>query len=171
MDYRRNTRALSIKKNSRCKYPWHISIISFENLPNNLCFWYCLAHHKYPKQRLDRLSSIVKKLFEEYYKRNFKNYQGVDEEELDSIENYFSIKVNIYRTTEMKVIMVRHSNKQFNDILNLNLYTDKQINHFSYIKNINKLSKTFQCPECNTFLSEAKKMSRHSLICNKVLQR
>jgi hypothetical protein len=34
-------------------------------------------------------------------------------------------------------------------------------------KNINKLSQVFQCPECNPFLSEAKKMSRHSLICNK----
>ena len=143
------------------------SIISFEKVPNNLCFWYCLAHLKHPKQRLDRLSTIVKKLFEDYYKRSFNNYQGVDEEELDSIENHFLIKVNIYKTTEKNAVMVRHSNKQFDDILYLNLYTENQINHFSYIKNINKLSKIFQCPECNTFLSEAKKMNRHSLTCNK----
>jgi hypothetical protein len=143
------------------------SIISFENVPNNLCFWYCLAHHKQPRQRLDRLSSIAKELFEQYYKKSFNKYQGVDEAELESIENYFSIKINIYSTTEKKAILLRHSNKQINDILNLNLYTDKQINHFSYIKNINRLSKTFQCPECNTFLSEAKKMNRHSLTCNK----
>jgi hypothetical protein len=113
------------------------------------------------------LSSIVKEIFEEHYKESFNNYQGVDEEELESIETYFSVKINIYSTTEKKAILIRHSNKQFNDILNLNLYTDKQIIHFSYIKNIHKLSKTFQCPECNTFLSEAKKMNRHSLICNK----
>lgn len=143
------------------------SIISFENVPNNLCFWHCLAHHKHPKQRLDRLSSIVKELFEEYYKKSFNNYQGVDEEEFESIETYFSVKINIYCTTEKKATLLRHSNKQINDILNLNLYNDKQINHFSYIKNINILSKTFQCPEFNTFLSEAKKMNRHSLKCNK----
>ena len=143
------------------------SIISFENVPNNLCFWYCLAHHKYPLQRLDRLSSTVKKLFDEYYKKSFKNYQGVDEDELDSIENHFSVKINIYRTTEKKAIMVKHSPSQYNNILNLNLYTEKQINHFSYIKNINKLSKTFQCPDCNIFLREAKKMPKHMLTCSK----
>jgi hypothetical protein len=105
------------------------SIISFENVPNNLCFWYCLAHHKHPKQRLDRLSTIVKELFEEYYKRILENYQGINEEELDSIENHFSIKVNIYKTTEKNAVMLRHSNKQFDDILYLNLYTVKKINH------------------------------------------
>ena len=29
----------SLIKNSK-------SVISFEDVPNNLCFWYCLAHHK-----------------------------------------------------------------------------------------------------------------------------
>ncbi|EGF80718.1 hypothetical protein BATDEDRAFT_24563 [Batrachochytrium dendrobatidis JAM81] len=99
------------------------------------------------QNRLDRFSSIAKELFEEYYKKSFNNYQGVDEAELESIENYFSIKINIYSTTEKKAILLRHSNKQLSDILNLNLYTDKQINHFFYIKTINILSKTFQCPE------------------------
>ena len=56
-----------------------------------------------------------------------------------------------------------------NNIMKLNLYSDtkQKLNHFSYIKNINTLSKVFQCADCHTFLSEAKKMTRHLLTCKK----
>jgi hypothetical protein len=46
------------------------SIIGFENVPDNLCFWYCLAHHKNKNHRLDRLASKVKELFHCYYKNS-----------------------------------------------------------------------------------------------------
>jgi hypothetical protein len=156
----------SFIKNSR-------SIISFEDVPNNLCFWYCLAHHKYRLKRLDRLDGTVKELFKEYYKNTPKNYQGVDEDELEAIENHFSIKINVYVATEHKVQMARHFQSNFNDIMNLNLYSDteQKLHHFSYIKNINTLSRVFQCVDCGAILSEAKKLTRHMLTCKKGEQR
>jgi hypothetical protein len=71
--------------------------------------------------------------------------------------------------TEKKVLMVRHSSSPSNNIMNLNLYSDtkEKLNHFAYIKHVNTLSKVFQCADCGTFVSEAKKMARHMLTCNK----
>jgi hypothetical protein len=61
--------------------------------------------------------------------------------------------------------LLRHSSSPSNNIMNLNLYSDtkEKLNHFSYIKNINTV---FQCAD-GTFVSEAKKMARHMLTCNK----
>jgi ribosomal protein L30E len=115
------------------------------------------------------LAGTVKKLFEEYYKTSTKNYQGVDLNELEAVESHFSVKINVYIFTEKKVKMVRHSQSKLNDIMNRNLYNDtkQKLNHFSYIKNINTLSKVFQCVDCGAFMSEAKKMTRHMLTCSK----
>ena len=53
--------------------------------------------------------------------------------------------------------------------MNLNLYTEPNIgrHHFSFIKHVKNIIKVFKCAECNAFLSEYKKMKRHSLPCNK----
>ncbi len=136
------------------------SIIAFEDVPNNFCFWYCLAHHKNPSKRLDRLAGTAKKLFEQYNKTSTKNYQGVDFDELEAIESHFSVKINVYVATEKKVQMIRHSQSKLNDIMNLNLYSDteQKLNHFSYIKNINTLSKVFQCADCGAFLVKQRRL-------------
>jgi hypothetical protein len=66
------------------------SIVSFESVPNNMCLWYCLAHHRHPELRLDRLATKAKDLYKDYYKITVnKNYPGMDIQELDKIENYF----------------------------------------------------------------------------------
>jgi G:T-mismatch repair DNA endonuclease (very short patch repair protein) len=53
--------------------------------------------------------------------------------------------------------------------MNLNLYTEPSTgrHHFSFIKHVKNIIKVFKCAECNAFLSEYKKMKRHSLTCNK----
>jgi hypothetical protein len=38
--------------------------------------------------------------------------------------------------------------------------------HFSFIKNIANITKVFQCTNCNSFLSEYKKLKSHALVCN-----
>ncbi|OAJ41901.1 hypothetical protein BDEG_25431 [Batrachochytrium dendrobatidis JEL423] len=56
-----------------------------------MCFWFCLARHKYQDVRLDRLSTKSKELYRDYYKvKPDKSYPGVDIQELDSIEDHFS---------------------------------------------------------------------------------
>ncbi|EGF80776.1 hypothetical protein BATDEDRAFT_24655 [Batrachochytrium dendrobatidis JAM81] len=67
------------------------SIVSFESVASNMCFWFCLARHKYQDVRLDRLSTKSKELYRDYYKvKPDKSYPGVDIQELDSIEDHFS---------------------------------------------------------------------------------
>jgi hypothetical protein len=133
------------------------SIVSLQNALHNLCFWYCLARHRYPEIRLDRLSTKAKDLYKDYYKiKGKKNYSGVDIQELDEIEDYFIVNVNIYRFNGKKAIMERHSKKTYKSTLSLNIYTDldQNLHHFSYIINLDQLT---QCPECHSFFSESKR--------------
>ena len=107
-------------------------------------FWYCLAHHKNPTSRLDRLSKHVKILFQEYYKIKLsKEYTGVDVEELSDVEHHFFVNINVYRYNGNKAELERHSDKEYKDSLYLNIFTDtnKNVHHFSYISNINNLTK------------------------------
>ncbi|OAJ39749.1 hypothetical protein BDEG_23575 [Batrachochytrium dendrobatidis JEL423] len=88
------------------------SIVSFESVASNMCFWFCLARHKYQDVRLDRLSTKSKELYKNYYKvKPDKSYPGVDIQELDSIEDHFSVNINIYRFNGKKAVMERHSRK------------------------------------------------------------
>ena len=77
-----------------------------------MCFWFCLARHKYQDVRVDRLSTKSKELYKDYYKvKPDKSYPGVDIQELDSIEDHFSVNINIYRFNGKKAVMERHSRK------------------------------------------------------------
>jgi hypothetical protein len=134
------------------------------------CFWYCLARHRYPEIRLDRLSTKAKDLFKDYYKiKGNRNYSGVDIHELGEIEDYYSVNVNIYRFNGKKAVMERHSKKTYKSTVSLNIYTelDQNLHHFSFIIKLDQLTKVFQCPECHSFFSEFKKIKRHLVICKK----
>jgi hypothetical protein len=146
------------------------SIGSFEKVPNNTCFWFCLARHKYPELRLDRLSTKAKDLYRDYYKvKADKIYSGVDIQELNQIEEHFRVNINVYRFNGKKALMERHSKKNYESTISLNIYTDldQNLHHFSYIINLDQLTKVFQCPECHPFFSEFKKIKRHLAICTK----
>ncbi|OAJ40907.1 hypothetical protein BDEG_24590 [Batrachochytrium dendrobatidis JEL423] len=100
-------------------------IFSLENIPNNMCLWYCLARHKFSDLQLDRLATKAKELFKSYY--TFKpdqSYCGVEMQELDTIENHFDVNINVYRFNGTKAVMERHSKKTFESTLSLNIYTD-----------------------------------------------
>ncbi|EGF80262.1 hypothetical protein BATDEDRAFT_25157 [Batrachochytrium dendrobatidis JAM81] len=96
-------------------------IFSLENIPNNMCLWYCLARHKFSDLQLDRLATKAKELFKSYY--TFKpdqSYCGVEMQELDTIENHFDVNINVYRFNGTKAVMERHSKKTFESTLTYN---------------------------------------------------
>jgi stress-induced morphogen len=94
------------------------SIVSFQNVPYNLCFWYCLAHQRYTELRLDRLSTKAKNLYKDFYKSKAgKMYSGVEIQELDQIETHFSVNINVYRFNGKKAVMERHSKKTYKSTL------------------------------------------------------
>ena len=49
------------------------SIISFEHVLNNMCFWYCLAHFNNPTVRLDRLAKCSKPCLRTIIRSNLRN--------------------------------------------------------------------------------------------------
>ena len=94
------------------------SIVSFESVANNMCFWFCLARHKYRGLRLDRLSTKSKELYKDYYKaKPDKGYPGVDMHELDGIEDHYNVNINISRLNGKKAVMERHSRKNCDSTL------------------------------------------------------
>jgi hypothetical protein len=144
------------------------SIISFESVQNNLCFWFCLARHLNPNSRLDRLTSIAKTLFKDYYKFEVGNeYKGVEIEELIEIEKHFQLDINIYSYSKEQVTLERNSGGVFGNIMNLNLYSSNHINHFSLIIQIHNITNVVRCGDCGKFLSEFKKLKAHYFTCNK----
>ena len=52
---------------------------------DNLCFWRCLAKYFNPKVPHRKLIKISKKLFNEFYNKPHKNYEGVNVTEFDDI--------------------------------------------------------------------------------------
>jgi len=142
------------------------SIIGLESVKNNMCFWNCLAYHQNRNAKLDRLVRAAKQLFEQYYGHKLpKDYKGVDILEIPQIEDTFKVNINVYVMSEISVDIERHSSKSFMSTMNLNLHSDKDTeqHHFSYIKNIQNITKVFKCADCNTYLSEYKKLKPHSL--------
>ena len=89
--------------------------------------------------------------------------------DLESLEHHFKINVNVYEYREQRGIMIRQSANEHKTILNLNLYEDSitEEKHFSFIKNIETYCQVFQCPDCNAFLTEFKKLKQHANICQR----
>ncbi len=77
--------------------------------------------------------------------------------------------MNVYGYREQRGIMIRQSPNEYKKIVNLNLYEDAvtEEKHFSFIKNIETYCQVFQCPDCNAFLTEFKKLKQHAKICQR----
>jgi hypothetical protein len=78
------------------------SIVCFEGVSYNLCFWYCLTLHYEPTSRLDRMATMSKKMFKKFYgeKSKVTNYQGIKMNEIEQVESFFKISINIYNITK-----------------------------------------------------------------------
>lgn len=63
------------------------SLISFDNLQNNLCFWYCIAYHFV--KRYDRCKTIMERLYYEFVKNELiSDYSGIKLSDIDKYEEF-----------------------------------------------------------------------------------
>ena len=129
---------------------------------DNLCFWRCLAIKK-ENVTPDRCSRIAKQLFTNYYgHKNYEKYPGLNiNKELEKVEKYFDVNVNIYSQDKKDVVKLyrRSLNKQLTTMY-VNLYK----NHFSYIKDIDKYGQTYAC-HCGKIFKSPKLLNRHMTTC------
>ena len=132
-----------------------------------MCFWRCLAKHYNQETRAINLVKIAKDLFYKYYdtkekKRNHRLYLGLELHEIEDIEIFFNINVNIYKlnVNENEILAERqhiHNDRNKDDKMTLGLYE----NHFVYIKNVNHLCKVFRCEQCKKTFVNHDNLIRH----------
>ena len=99
---------------SDIKLPEHLknskSIIAFEGVPNNMCFWYCLAYHMNPNMRNDRLTRQAGALFYQFYQtKPVLQYQGVNILDIPKFEIAFQVNINVYSINDTVIDLERHS--------------------------------------------------------------
>ena len=157
---------------------------------DNLCFFRCLALHQgYHQNSLERKT---KDLFQQYSTTgDIKKFHGVKLSDLHTLEEMYEINIVVYEMVEMEgeeedddgkkdenhenagtvtdnsqpavvVRLVQHSLAKYKETMYLNKYG----NHFSYITDISKYSKSFLCKKCNKLWKSGKQLNRHQIKCN-----
>ena len=141
---------------------------------DKMCFWRCLAKHYNKDVRPINLVKIAKDLFYKYYdsdyikekkntKCNHTSYLGIELYELEDIEIFFNINVNVYKIHVNKdeilaeKVHLHYDSSNKSDSITLGLYE----NHFIYIKDINKLCKVFRCEQCKKVFTRHDSLTKH----------
>ncbi|XP_072172025.1 uncharacterized protein [Diadema setosum] len=139
----------------------------------NLCFFRCLAAHLHKKKR--RTERLTLKYYRRYTSESPKSFKGVKLSELDEMEQLFHVNIVVFELAktneddprtgneEEKVVarVIRRSVKRYDDTMYLNLYND----HFSYITDIQKYSKRFECRKCGKLWKRSGRLVRHEASC------
>ncbi|KAK3741920.1 hypothetical protein QZH41_001681 [Actinostola sp. cb2023] len=147
-----------------------------------LCFFRCLAvfngcHRKNLKAATD---TYFLRYSAQYPDSRFK---GVKLEELTDLEKLFNINIVVYslephhstqeddddddenseQPIEGDVVahIVRRSHRHYPETMYLNLYKD----HFSFIKNVSRYSKSYQCSRCSKYWKDVGRLHRHEVKC------
>ena len=140
---------------------------------DNLCFFRCLALNN------DCYTKNLKRDTQYYYQRyrdaglSKKKFHGVQISELDELEKLFEVNIQVYslaptqthgededneeNTPEIAATLFRCSHRHFSSTLYLNLYE----NHFSYIKDLARYSKSFCCSRCGKYWKKSSRLNRH----------
>ncbi len=151
---------------------------------DNLCFFRCLAvHNGCHTKNLERDTSHYFERFMQT-RQSDEAFRGVTLEELPDLEKRFEVNIFVYtlekaqpdgevsdqdnsthqdRTNvEITARLLQRSHCKYNNTMYLNLYK----NHFSYIKNINRYSKSFSCNRCQKMWKHVGKLHRHERTCD-----
>ncbi|KAJ8020607.1 hypothetical protein HOLleu_40243 [Holothuria leucospilota] len=160
---------------------------------DNLCLFRCLALHK--GASVKTLEKKSRKLYEQMYTVKTKAFKGVPLSKLHDVETFFQLNIVVYELiqsredperengNEMNSLvseeknyhhpnvssglaarLIRRSLNRYEDTMYLNVYGD----HFSYIRDVNLYTKSYQCQKCQKLGSDRWQMQRHEATCNGV---
>jgi hypothetical protein len=114
-----------------------------------------------------KLETVTKELCKQYCDElklpyNATNFPGVELVDLNQVSDVFKVGINVYKqesdgTTEMIYKTVQRDN-----IMHLHLFS----NHFSYITDLDKFSKSFRCEGCNKLWKKFGNYKRHTKTCD-----
>ena len=131
---------------------------------DNLCFFRCLAlHNGCHTKNLKRDTSHYFERFMQT-RQSDEAFRGVTLEELPDLEKLFEVNIFVYTLEKAQPDgeVSDQDNFAHQDHTNLNLYK----NHFSYIKNINRYSRSFSCSGCQKMWKHAGMLHWHERTCD-----
>ena len=147
---------------------------------DNLCFFRCLALHNGCHTR--NLERDTKHYYQQYREAGLakKKFRGVKLSELDELEKLYEVNVQVYNLAptqthseeqeetrpDVAAILLRRSHRLYESTLYLNLYE----RHFSYIKDLARYSKSFQCSRCGKYWKRASNLRQHEKTCDGKVQ-
>ena len=140
---------------------------------DHLCYFRCLARHK--GFEVKNLEKKTKTLYVEYLKtlseEERAEFKGVTLDNLPRLDQLFGIQTFVYAleqrgrghpiATLVHRPMKNLTKKESEEALKLNLFKG----HFSYIKNMRKYSKAYECQRCGKAFPKDYKLSRHERGC------
>ena len=145
---------------------------------DHLCFFRCLALHNGCHTK--HLERDTKYYYQQYRDAGLgkKKFHGVKLSELDDLEKLYEVNIQVYSLAptqthsededhaknipEIAATRIRRSHRLFSSTLYLNLYE----NHFSYIKDLTRYSKSFGCSSCGKYGKDMWKCQRHEKTCD-----
>ena len=148
---------------------------------DNFCFFRCLALHNGCHTK--NLERDTKHYYEKYQEAGLskKRFHGVKLTELNALEKLFEVNIQVYslaptqthgstedepeeenHTPDIAATLIHRSHHHYASTLYLNLYK----NHFSYIKDLARYSKSFCCSRCGKHWKRASNLRQHEQTCD-----
>ena len=136
---------------------------------DNLCAFRCLAYHQEKStQSTEKLFLLWKKYAGKRGKKwKSKTFPGITLDELLDFEDCFKVNVNVFQMSEERVVTLLYRSLCLYDkkkTMNLNAFKD----HFSYVKDLKKYGKKYECETCGMLFKTARDCLRHSKTCKTV---
>ena len=130
---------------------------------DRLCFFRALALHRGGK--IGAIEVPAKRLLREFCAEasmDVKDFCGISLDQLEDASKLFNVGINVYmqdkdRTTDLVYRTIKQDN-----IMYLNLYID----HFSYVKDLDKYSRSYCCPKCRKIWTHHGHFKRHVKTCD-----
>lgn len=141
------------------------------------------------------LSRTTEALFHQYLgpQANKTTFAGIHLEQLNQVEDFFKININVYSLKELFVnedgvvvdndsenddhnygikrqvvaTVVRRSLEKYEKTMNVNLFES----HFSYVHNFELYAHCFSCSKCDKLFKSGKAARRHESTCEAVVKR
>ena len=146
---------------------------------DNLCFFRCLALHNGCHTK--NLERDTKHYYQQYRDAGLskKKFHRVKLSELDQLEKVYEVNIQVYSLAptqthceeheeneehrpDISASLIRRSHRHYACTLYLNLYE----NHFSYIKDLARYSKSFCCSRCGKYWKNASNLRQHEKTCD-----
>ena len=143
---------------------------------DHLCYFRCVARHKgFDLKNLEKKTKALKaQYFQTLTDNEVKGFEGVTLNDLHRLDQIFGIHTYVY-ALELPTPGCKHpvarlvhrprkilTKAESESAMKLNLYG----NHFSYIKNMEKFSKCYECARCAKIFKRCFNLQRHEVTCD-----